>query len=134
RSVVRAEDEVRGELLTDLLTAPERNPRALLARGRRLGIDLSAPHAVLVAHADGVSRRRLASAAARHATLVGVHTEEVVLLGTGDPDELARRVAADLGPATGRPVTVGAAGPASRPSAVPGAPAEAARRGRALPA
>src|SRR6185369_9195905 len=76
RSVVRAEDEVRGELLTDLLTAPGRNPRALLARGRRLGIDLAAPHAVLVAHADGGSRRRLASAAARHATLVGVHAEE----------------------------------------------------------
>ncbi|MEU5266560.1 GAF domain-containing protein [Amycolatopsis sp. NPDC021455] len=132
RSVVRAEDEVRGELLTDLLTAPDRNPRALLARGRRLGIDLSAPHAVLVAHADGGSRRRLASAAARHATLVGVHAEEVVLLGTGDPDELARRVAADLGTATGRPVTVGAAGPASGPSAIADAHAEAARCVRAL--
>ncbi|MEQ0564981.1 GAF domain-containing protein [Amycolatopsis sp. NEAU-NG30] len=132
RSVVRAEDEVRGELLTDLLTAPDRNPRALLARGRRLGIDLSAPHAVLVAHADGGSRRRVASAAARHATLVGVHAEEVVLLGTGDPDELARRVAADLGAATGRPVTVGAAGPASGPSAIARAHAEAARCVRAL--
>ncbi|MEV4055320.1 GAF domain-containing protein [Amycolatopsis sp. NPDC049688] len=132
RSVVRAEDEVRGELLTDLLTAPGRNPRALLARGRRLGIDLSAPHAVLVAHADGGSRRRVASAAARHATLVGVHAEEVVLLAAGDPDELARRVAADLGSATGRPVTVGAAGPASGPSAIADAHAEAARCVRAL--
>ncbi|WP_103340448.1 helix-turn-helix domain-containing protein [Amycolatopsis sp. CA-126428] len=132
RSVVRAEDEVRGELLTDLLTAPGRNPRALLARGRRLGIDLSAPHAVLVAHADGGSRRRVASAAARHATLVGVHAEEVVLLATGDPDELARRVAADLGSATGRPVTVGAAGPAGGPSAIAEAHAEAARCVRAL--
>ncbi|MEV6832243.1 GAF domain-containing protein [Amycolatopsis sp. NPDC051102] len=132
RSVVRAEDEVRGELLTDLLTAPGRNPRALLARGRRLGIDLSSPHAVLVAHADGGSRRRVASAAARHATLVGVHAEEVVLLAAGDPDELARRVAADLGSATGRPVTVGAAGPASGPSAIADAHAEAARCVRAL--
>jgi sugar diacid utilization regulator len=132
RSVVRAEDEVRGELLTDLLTAPGRNPQALLARGRRLGIDLSAPHAVLVAHADGGSRRRVASAAARHATLVGVHAEEVVLLATGDPDELARRVAADLGSATGRPATVGAAGPASGPSAIADAHAEAARCVRAL--
>jgi hypothetical protein len=132
RSVVRAEDEVRGELLTDLLTAPGRNPRALLARGRRLGIDLAAPHAVLVVHTGDVSRRRLASAAARHATLVGVHAEEVVLLGEGDPDELARRVAADLGSATGRPVTVGAAGPASGPSAIAQAHAEAARCVRAL--
>lgn len=132
RSVVRAEDEVRGELLTDLLSAPDRNPRALLARGRRLGIDLSAPHAVLVVHADGASRRRLAGAAARHATLVGVHAEEVVLLGAGDPDELARRVAADLGSATGRPVTVGAAGPASGPAAIASAHGEAARCVRAL--
>ncbi|WP_328647277.1 helix-turn-helix domain-containing protein [Amycolatopsis sp. NBC_00348] len=132
RSVVRAEDEVRGELLTDLLTAPGRNPRALLARGRRLGIDLAAPHAVLVVHADDVSRRRLASAAVRHATLVGVHAEEVVLLGTGDPGELARRVAADLGAVTGRPVTVGAAGPGAGPEALAAAHAEAARCVRAL--
>jgi hypothetical protein len=132
RSVVRAEDEVRGELLTDLLTAPGRNPRALLARGRRLGIDLAAPHAVLAVHADDVSRRRLASAAARHATLVGVHAEEVVLLGSGDPDELARRVAADLGAVTGHPVTVGAAGPAAGPEALAAAHAEAARCVRAL--
>jgi hypothetical protein len=134
RSVVRAEDEVRGELLTDLLTAPGRHPRALLARGRRLGIDLAAPHAVLVVHADDVSRRRLASAAVRHATLVGVHAEEVVLLGAGDPGELARRVAADLGAATGRPVTVGAAGPAAGPEALAAAHAEAARCVRALAA
>jgi hypothetical protein len=132
RSVVRAEDEVRGELLTDLLTAPGRNPRALLARGRRLGIDLATPHAVLVLHSGDVSRRRLASAAVRHATLVGVHAEEVVLLGTGDPGELARRVAADLGAVTGRPVTVGAAGPASGPEALAAAHAEAARCVRAL--
>ncbi|MEA5360088.1 helix-turn-helix domain-containing protein [Amycolatopsis sp., V23-08] len=132
RSVVRAEDEVRGELLTDLLTAPGRNPRALLARGRRLGIDLAAPHAVLVVHTGDVSRRRLASAAARHATLVGVHAEEVVLLGTGDPGELAHRVAADLGAVTGRPVTVGAAGPAGGPEALAAAHAEAARCVRAL--
>ncbi|MFG1643098.1 helix-turn-helix domain-containing protein [Amycolatopsis sp. NPDC049252] len=132
RSVVRAEDEVRGELLTDLLTAPGRNPRALLARGRRLGIDLAAPHAVLVVHTGDVSRRRLASAAARHATLVGVHAEEVVLLGTGDPGELARRVAADLGAVTGHAVTVGAAGPAGGPEALAAAHAEAARCVRAL--
>ncbi|MGI8312128.1 hypothetical protein [Saccharopolyspora hattusasensis] len=36
RSVAKAEDEVRGELLTDLLTSPDRNRGALLAcRGRR---------------------------------------------------------------------------------------------------
>ena len=132
RSVAKAEDEVRGELLTDLLTAPGRNPGALLARGRRLGIDLAAPHAVLLVHCEDVSRRRLAGAAARHATLVGVHAEEVVLLGPGDPGTLARRVAADLSTATGQVVTVGAAGPAAGPDALAAAHGEAARCLRAL--
>ncbi|MDQ3405155.1 MAG: GAF domain-containing protein, partial [Actinomycetota bacterium] len=43
RSVTQAEDEVRGELLTDLLTAPDRNPAALIARGHRIGVDLAEP-------------------------------------------------------------------------------------------
>ena len=130
RSVAQAEDEVRGELLTDLLTAPGRG--GLLARGRRLGIDLAAPHAVLLVHAEEVSRRRLASAASRYATLVGVHAEEVVLIGPGDPGGLARRVASDLGSLTGHAVTVGAAGPASGPAELAVAHAEAARCLRAL--
>jgi PucR-like helix-turn-helix protein/GAF domain-containing protein/diguanylate cyclase with GGDEF domain len=124
RSVAKAEDEVRGELLTDLLTAPTRNPAALLARGRRLGIDLTAPHAVLIAHVDGVSRRRLAMACARYATLVGLHAEQVVLLANSDPAELAPRLAKAL--------TVGASGPAAGPSAVATAFDEARRCVRSL--
>lgn len=80
RSVAHAEDQVRGELLTDLLTAPARNPVALLERGRRLGVDLAEPHAVLIAHADAVSRGRLAAAVSRYGVLAGVHAEQVVLL------------------------------------------------------
>lgn len=128
RSVARAEDEVRGELLSDLLTAPGRNPSALLARGRRLGVDLSTPHAVLIAHSDDVSRRRLAAAAARHADLVGVHADEVVLLVRGaDPGALACSVAAELTSTMDCPVTVGAAGPAASPRDLAVAHAEAAR-------
>ncbi|AUI62202.1 GAF domain-containing protein [Amycolatopsis sp. BJA-103] len=128
RSVARAEDEVRGELLSDLLTAPGRNPAALLARGRRLGVDLSTSHAVLIAHSDDVSRRRLAMAAARHADLVGVHADEVVLLVRGeDAGALARSVAAELASTMDCPVTVGAAGPATSPRALAEAHAEAAR-------
>ncbi|MFD2396835.1 hypothetical protein ACFSVJ_08370 [Prauserella oleivorans] len=56
RSAAEAEDRVRGELLTDLLSAPGRDPAALLDRGRRLGLDLSAPHSVLALHADDVPR------------------------------------------------------------------------------
>jgi sugar diacid utilization regulator len=132
RSVAQAEDEVRGELLTDLLTAPTRNPAALLARGRRLGIDLAAPHAVLIAHVDGVSRRRLAMACGRYATLVGLHAEQVVLVADGDPAELAPRLAVALSTAVETPVTVGASGPAAGPAAVATAFDEAGRCVRSL--
>jgi PucR C-terminal helix-turn-helix domain/GAF domain/GGDEF-like domain len=133
RSVAKAEDEVRGELLTDLLTAPTRNPAALLTRGRRLGIDLAAPHAVLIAHVDGVPRRRLAMACGRHATLVGLHAEQVVLLvADGDPVELAPRLASVLSAAVEAPVTVGASGPAAGPEALAIAFDEARRCVRSL--
>ena len=133
RSVAKAEDEVRGELLTDLLTAPGRNPAALVARGRRLGIDLAAEHAVLIAHVDGAPRRRLAMACARHATLVGVHAEQVVLLvAGGDPAELAGRLASSLSAAVEAPVTVGASGPAAGPSSIATAFDEARRCVRSL--
>ncbi|NIH82158.1 helix-turn-helix domain-containing protein [Amycolatopsis viridis] len=133
RSVAKAEEEVRGELLTDLLTAPDRNPGALLTRAGRLGVDLTEAHAVLVAHAESVSRARLAVAAARHATLAGIHAEEVVLLVRGDdPDAVAARTAEALTAAVDTPVTVGAAGPARGPVAIAGAHAEAVRCLRAL--
>lgn len=133
RSVAKAEDEVRGELLTDLLTAPHRNPAALLARGRRLGIDLAAPHAVLIAHVDGVPRRRLVMACGRFATLVGLHAEQVVLLAAdADPSELATRLATALTATVEAPVTVGASGPAAGPQALAAAADEARRCVRSL--
>jgi hypothetical protein len=131
RSVAAAEDEVRGELLADLLTAPDRNPDALLARGRRLGIDLAAPHAVLVASSDDVPRRRLAAACARHADLVGLHADQVVLLTGGSP-RIAATLAGELSAAVDAPVTVGGSGPASGPAAVAAAAEEAARCVRTL--
>ncbi|MET0132768.1 MAG: GAF domain-containing protein [Kibdelosporangium sp.] len=129
RSVAHAEEQVRGELLTDLLTTPDRSPASLVVRGRRLGVDLTAPHTVLIAHADGVSRGRLAAAATGHAALVGVHAEQVVLLAPSvDPDRLAQV----LGNSVGCPVTVGAAGPATGPIELAAAHAEAGRCLRAL--
>jgi sugar diacid utilization regulator len=129
RSVAYVEEQVRGELLTDLLTAPDRSPATLIARGRRLGVDLTAPHTVLIAHADGVSRGRLAAAAAGYAALVGVHAEQVVLLVVdGDPEKLAQT----LGGVVGCPVTVGASGPATGPVELAAAHAEAGRCLRAL--
>ncbi|MDA3628603.1 GAF domain-containing protein [Saccharopolyspora oryzae] len=133
RSVAKAEDEVRGELLTDLLTAPERNPGALLARAERLGLDLAEPHAVLIAHAERVPRTRLAVAAGRCAALAGIHAEEVVfLVPATDAGSLAARIAETLRSAVDSPVTVGASGPAHGPREIAAAHAEAARCLRAL--
>jgi hypothetical protein len=133
RSVAQAEEQVRGELLADLLTAPARNPAALLARARRLGIDLAAPHTVLVAAADGVSRRRLAMACGRYAALVGVHAEQVVLLVCGGiAGQLAAKLAGELSSTMDCPVTVGASGPAVGPEGVAASHEEAARCLRAL--
>ncbi|SFI91258.1 helix-turn-helix domain-containing protein [Amycolatopsis sacchari] len=132
RSVAKAEDEVRGELLSDLLTAPGRNPAALVARAARLGVDLTESHVVLVAHAESVSRTRLAMAAARYAALAGSHADEVVLLVRAEDPSLASRIATDLGAIVDTPVTVGAAGPASGPAAIAEAHAEALRCLRAL--
>lgn len=133
RSTAKAEDEVRGELLTDLLTAPDRNPTALIDRGHRLGVDLTAQHAVFIVHAGEASRRHLAAAAAPFAALSGIHAEQVVLLATTDtPGALAARIAATLGSHTGMPITVAAGGPACGPAGLATAYHEASRCLRAL--
>ncbi|MBD3145031.1 helix-turn-helix domain-containing protein [Microbispora bryophytorum] len=138
RSVAEAEGRVRGELLDDLVSRPEL--RGLDDRARRLGVDLDAPHVLVVARHDG-QRERAAFWASSQATLAhGLATargDEVVLLLPGDrPGALARRVAAELSASLGRPATAGAApasGPASGPvAAVASAYAEARRCAGAL--
>ncbi|MFG3509798.1 helix-turn-helix domain-containing protein [Streptomyces sp. NPDC047821] len=52
RSAGEAEQRVRGELLDDLLDAPERDRRLLKERAARLGTDFDAPHVVLAARVD----------------------------------------------------------------------------------
>jgi DNA-binding PucR family transcriptional regulator len=80
-----------------------------------------------------VSRRRLAMAGAHCATLVGPHAERVVLLvANGSPSTLATRLAAQLTATVDSPVTVGASGPASGPTAIAAAALEAGRCLRAL--
>ncbi|GGO17857.1 helix-turn-helix domain-containing protein [Microbispora bryophytorum] len=138
RSVAEAEGRVRGELLDDLVSRPEL--RGLDDRARRLGVDLDAPHVLVVARHDG-QRERAAFWASSQATLAhGLATargDEVVLLLPGDrPGALARRVAAELSASLGRPATAGAApasGPASGPvAAVASAYSEARRCAGAL--
>lgn len=115
RSAAEAEEKVRGEIVTDLLTAPDRDQPGLKARARRIGVDLDADHVVLVAHTETTTRDRLAAAASRHATrtggLAGAHSTHAVLLLPGaDAAESARTLARELTAAVGGPVTVGAAG------------------------
>lgn len=131
RSAAEAEDRVRGELLGDLLSLSG-TPGRLTSRARRLDVDLALPHAVFVAHSEAASRQLLLSSAARAARtrhgLSGLHHDHVVLVlpadGTGSR---ARVLAAELAQASGAPVTVGAAGPATGPAALAQAHAEALR-------
>jgi GAF domain-containing protein/sugar diacid utilization regulator len=137
RTVAEAENKVRGELITDMLTAPDRDPARLLARARRVGVELAASHVVLVADGAAAPRERLVAAAVHQASvcrgLAGVHGEHVVLvLPGGDVAAAAQETAHVLGGAVGAPVTVGGAGPAAGPRAVAQAHADAARCLRAL--
>ncbi|MER7467919.1 helix-turn-helix domain-containing protein [Streptomyces sp. NPDC097981] len=136
RSIAHAEDRVRGELLGDLLApaAPGRvrDTGSQTLRARKLGVDLTRPHALVVLHCDAALRSRLATEAARHARardgLAGLHQGHVVLLApTDSPGPLARALAAELGQALGTPVTAGSAGPAAGPDGLPGTYAEALR-------
>ncbi|MFG2893433.1 helix-turn-helix domain-containing protein [Streptomyces sp. NPDC048248] len=52
RSAGEAEQRVRGELLDDLLDAPDRDPRLLRERAARVGANLDAPHVVLAARIE----------------------------------------------------------------------------------
>ncbi|MCG7205515.1 helix-turn-helix domain-containing protein [Streptomyces arenae] len=139
RSVAETENRVRGDLLTDLLTAPARDPAGLVSRGRRLGIDLDRPHLLLVARTCDAARERLADAAVQYLFGCGgvsaEHEGAVVLLlpcdGTG-PGEAARGAAGQLGQLTGAPVTVAGAGPAAGPRGIADGHAEALRCLRAL--
>ncbi|MFD0276003.1 helix-turn-helix domain-containing protein [Kitasatospora sp. NPDC127111] len=161
RSVAETENRVRGELLADVLTAPERDPAGLTARGRRLGVDLGRPHLVLVAEPAGAAlapgaggstatpataaaatdRGRLAGAAGRYLFgsrgISAEHGEAVVLLvpddgSAGAPQEAAERAAERLARLAGFPVTVGAGRPAAGPVALAASYAEGLRCVRAL--
>ncbi|MDI3423615.1 helix-turn-helix domain-containing protein [Streptomyces luteolus] len=121
-SVTEAEDQVRGELLGDLLSASG-NPAALSDRARRLHLDLNRPHSVFVTHADPALRQLVHQAARRSARarrgLAGVHHDHVVLLlPSAAPSDCAQDLAKELGHEIGAPVTVGAAGPAGGAAAI----------------
>lgn len=139
RTVAETENRVRGELLVDLLSTPDRDPAGLVDRGHRLGIDLTGPHLLLVADAPAHARAKLTTAGLKHlfgrGGISAEHRGALVLLLPHDdtaPDEAARAAAGNLGNLVGAPVTVAAAGPASGPTALAGAHTEAVRCLRAL--
>ncbi|MFE5796461.1 helix-turn-helix domain-containing protein [Streptomyces sp. NPDC056503] len=153
RSAGEAEQRVRGELLDDLLDAPDRDRRLLRERAARLRTDSDAPHVVLAARVDragptadagepgreSADRQRLWSAASHlAATRSGLASARdggtVLLLPLGpgeDAAELARQTARHLGGALREPVTVGASAPVlaplDHPDRVAGAYQEARR-------
>ncbi|MFG2331628.1 helix-turn-helix domain-containing protein [Streptomyces sp. NPDC048604] len=151
RSAGEAEQRVRGELLDDLIDAPDRDRRLLRERAARLRTDVDAPHVVLAARIDrartaaeagsgreSADRQRLWSAAShlaatRHGLASARDGGTVLLLPLGPGDtaaELARQTARHLGGALHEPVTVGASAPVEAPAASPGAVAVAYEEAR----
>ncbi|MEV4331263.1 GAF domain-containing protein [Streptomyces sp. NPDC049597] len=144
RSAHDAEQRVRGELLDDLLDAPDRDPRLLRERAARLGADLDVPHVVLAARIDGhpdtgsaagpesaaresADRQRLWSAASHLAAtrcgLAAARDGGTVLLLPLGPDDtpasLARQTARQLAGTLRESVTVGASSPVASPAGDP---------------
>ncbi|MFF3838659.1 helix-turn-helix domain-containing protein [Streptomyces sp. NPDC001930] len=137
RSAGEAEQRVRGELLDDLLDAPDRDRRLLKERAARLRTDSEAPHVVLAARIDraggaadpdaggreSADRQRLWSAAThlaatRHGLASARDGGTVLLLPLGPGEsaaDLARQTARSLGGTLREPVTVGASAPVRAP-------------------
>ncbi|MFI9274959.1 helix-turn-helix domain-containing protein [Kitasatospora sp. NPDC052896] len=139
RTVTETENRVRGELLTELLTTPDRDPAGLVDRGRRLGSDLDAPHLLLVARSSAGPPANLVAAGLQHlfgrGGICAEHGGAVVILlpDDGTPPGEAARVAADrLARLDGAAVTVAAAGPVAGPTGLAAAHEEARRCLRAM--
>jgi hypothetical protein len=119
RQTAIVEQELRAELLADLLAERAPDWAALQRRAERSGaVDFDRPHTAVVASAGDTSRRTVLTAAAelaeRHGGIAGEHGGTVVLLLPEiDAAAAARLVPDELGRALGSAVTAGAAGPAT---------------------
>ncbi|XCW06610.1 helix-turn-helix domain-containing protein [Streptomyces sp. HUAS MG47] len=123
RSTAVAEGPVRDELLDDLLSETPHAPQQMTQRSRRLGIDLSAPHVLVVARPEGGEQGRAVVWASSYAyRMAGLKTVQggciVLLLPGADASAAARAVSDELTPLLGHPVSVGAAGPGRDADAV----------------
>jgi hypothetical protein len=116
RGVADAEGRVRGDLLDELVAHAVRDEDAVRTRAARLGVDLDAPHVLVVVADEGPLRQRASSWAMSHAAAQsGLATSRdrqlVFLLPGTDAGSAARVISRGLGRVLGRPVTAGAAGP-----------------------
>ncbi|MFF7145308.1 helix-turn-helix domain-containing protein [Streptomyces nodosus] len=130
RTSTVAHDQIRDELLEELLSEIRPQPRQLVQRARRLGIAIDEPHVMVVARPEGGPAGRAAAWASSYAHrmsgLMKFRDGCVTLLVPGeDPSAVAAAVAAELTPLVGHPVTIGAAGPVSGPGRVAQAHREA---------
>jgi hypothetical protein len=118
RQTAIVEQELRAELLADLLAERAPDWAALQRRAERSGaVDFERPHTAVVASAEDTSRCTILAAAAelaeRYGGIAGEHGGTVVLLLPEiDAAAAARLVPDELGRALGSAVTAGAAGPA----------------------
>ncbi|SNY61253.1 helix-turn-helix domain-containing protein [Paractinoplanes atraurantiacus] len=117
RTVAEAEAQVRDELLDDLISHPSRDPAALRSRAARLGVDLDAPHVVVVADGTQITSWSRTFAASRSGLAMTREGRTTLLLPGTDPGQAARTVAKEAHRELGRPVTAGAAGPVTTPAA-----------------
>ncbi|MEV7419307.1 GAF domain-containing protein [Streptomyces sp. NPDC089919] len=132
RSAAVAAGPVRDELFDDLLAGAPHARRKLAERARRLGIDPARPYTVLAVRPDGSELGQAVVWASSYAYRTGglktVHDGCIVLLL---PEENASRAAEnahrEISALLGKPVSVGAAGPARELAAVPEVHQEARR-------
>ncbi|WDV52380.1 helix-turn-helix domain-containing protein [Streptomyces coeruleorubidus] len=130
RTSTVAHDQIRDELLEELLSDIRPQPHQLIPRARRLGIAIDEPHVMVVARPEGGPEHRTAAWASSYAHrmsgLMRFRDGCVTLLIRGeDPLAAATAVSGELAPLVGHPVTVGAAGPVSGPARVAQAHREA---------
>jgi DNA-binding PucR family transcriptional regulator len=122
RGVADAASRVRGDLLDDLLAQRVSEPEALSLRAARLGVDLAAPHVVVVLAVDErAPRQRMLSWAASYASagagLAAGRPGRIVLVLPGeDPGGAARAVVKELGRSFDSRPVAGSAGPVQDPS------------------
>ncbi|MCP2303179.1 DNA-binding transcriptional regulator, PucR family [Actinokineospora globicatena] len=111
-----SEDQIRDELLDDLLAQPQRPPQQLRKRALRMGMDLTKPHVVVVARPTEDALGKISVWASSYSHRCGglktLHRDCAVLLIPGDDPDAAVRAVFDSATASLRQsITVSASSP-----------------------